>query len=99
MAVKGDFIVVSYDIEDDRKRKKISDALMDTGALRVQKSVFECFLKKTQFEKLRRELHQLRGKEDSIRYYFLCNRCIGKIIVDETVRTSLFSQREKVRVV
>ena len=97
--MKSDLVVISYDIEDDKKRKKISDALMDAGGLRVQKSVFECSLNKTQFTKLHKNLSKLREKGDSIRYYFICDRCRGRIILDEETQLHLELKDEKVQVV
>jgi len=42
--------VVTYDIEDDKKRRRMSEELLNFGGVRVQKSVFECRLTPTQFE-------------------------------------------------
>ena len=37
------FILVTYDIKDDKKRNKVCNILKDYGN-RVQYSVFECYL-------------------------------------------------------
>ncbi|NLW36114.1 MAG: CRISPR-associated endonuclease Cas2, partial [Syntrophorhabdus aromaticivorans] len=37
------FVVIAYDISDDKKRLEISDLLITYG-IRVNKSVFECFV-------------------------------------------------------
>lgn len=75
------FVVVSYDIVDDRRRNRLAKVLQDYGH-RVQKSVFECELNETLFLKMRKRLESLINREeDSIRYYFLCNRCVHNIEV------------------
>lgn len=77
------FFLVTYDIVDDKIRKKISDTLLDFGGTRVQYSVFECELTPSKFELLYKKLHKLRKASDSIRYYFLCKRCENRMQADE----------------
>ena len=73
------FILVSYDIPNDKRRLKIAKILEDYGD-RVQYSVFECDLPEKQFQKLVKELEQvLEESEDSIRIYLLCQTCVTKI--------------------
>jgi CRISPR-associated protein Cas2 len=74
------YIVISYDIKDDKRRLKIHKALKDYGAW-VQYSVFECDLKKAELLKLRHRLKKLLGEDhaDSIRFYGLCAECQQKI--------------------
>jgi len=75
------FIVVSYDITDDKRRNKVADTLKNYGT-RVQYSVFECLLDVAYLEKLTRELSVLINKEeDTVRIYRLCQSCIEKIRV------------------
>lgn len=83
MPAKHELILISYDIENNKKRKKISDILLDAGGKRVQKSVFECFLTKSEMEKLQDRIHKLKSKNDSVRYYFLCRECLKHTVVDE----------------
>ena len=65
------FMVVSYDIGDDKRRTKVMKAMEDYGK-RVQYSVFECNLTQAQLEKLQKRLQpQVKQPEDSIRFYFL----------------------------
>ena len=47
--------LVSYDIESDRLRKKISDTLENYG-IRIQYSVFECEISEQRYKKMYREL-------------------------------------------
>ena len=73
------FVVVSYDVVDDRKRTKIAKAMKSYGD-RVQKSVFECRIDDWQFLKMKQSLEKIMDmNEDSIRYYFLCKGCIERI--------------------
>jgi len=72
------FIVVSYDIVDDRTRNKISKTMLDFGT-RIQYSVFECNLNKAQIKEMVRRLKELLNEEeDSIRIYYLCDQCLKK---------------------
>ncbi|MGB3694456.1 MAG: CRISPR-associated endonuclease Cas2 [Spirulinaceae cyanobacterium] len=73
------FVIVSYDISEDKRRTKIHKILKSYGQW-VQYSIFECKLTKTQYAKLRSRLNKLIDSEnDSIRFYFLCACCQGKI--------------------
>ncbi|MDD4588767.1 MAG: CRISPR-associated endonuclease Cas2 [Heliobacteriaceae bacterium] len=72
-------MVVSYDIPNDRRRNKIFKALKSYGEW-MQYSVFECNLTKEQYLKLRNRLDKLISpKDDSIRFYILCEDCKDKI--------------------
>lgn len=78
------FILVTYDIENDRRRTKIHKVLKGYGTA-VQYSVFECFISENDFETLRYRLQQLLDPnhlDDSIRYYFLCRSCVEKVEID-----------------
>jgi CRISPR-associated protein Cas2 len=73
------YFVVSYDIPDDKRRMKIHNTLKSYGQ-RVQYSVFECNLTDTQYAKLRGRLSKLiKPDTDSVRFYFLCVCCRGKV--------------------
>jgi CRISPR-associated protein Cas2 len=73
------FILVSYDIPDDKRRTKIAKVLKDYGE-RVQYSVFECDLTAKQIGKLLKELQAAMSEtEDSIRAYRLCAQCVKEI--------------------
>lgn len=70
-AMAKQFIVVSYDISDDRRRRKVMKAMEDFGR-RVQYSVFECTLQPAELEKLKRRLKPwAKAPDDSIRFYFI----------------------------
>mgnify|MGYP001040444824 FL=1 len=75
------FIVVSYDISNDKRRTKAAKTLEDFGA-RVQYSVFECRLLPAEFNKLRKRLQPfVREAQDSIRFYFIGAEDVGRIQV------------------
>ncbi len=72
-------VVVSYDISEDNRRTKIHKVLKSYGQW-VQYSIFECQLTDTQYAKLRSRLNKLiKSDTDSIRFYFLCACCFGKV--------------------
>ncbi len=74
------FVVVSYDISDDRRRLKVMKALEGAGE-RVQYSVFECRLKRQELERLKKRLRGLiREQEDDVRFYLLCEQCVERIV-------------------
>ncbi len=65
------FYVITYDIPDDRRRKKIADLLEGYGK-RVQYSVFECYLSLAKLKELQAKLLRFfKSDEDNIRFYFL----------------------------
>ena len=73
------FVVVSYDVVDDRKRTKIAKAMKSYGE-RVQKSVFECRIDDQQFIRMKKAVESIMDmNEDSVRYYFLCKGCVDRI--------------------
>ncbi|NLI30993.1 MAG: CRISPR-associated endonuclease Cas2 [Nitrospiraceae bacterium] len=73
------YVVVAYDIKDDRRRGRVSDILSACGS-RANYSVFECFVTKRQLNSMkssiRREIHK---KEDIVLYYTLCRACVETI--------------------
>ena len=72
------FVVVSYDVMDDKRRLKVSRKLEDYGR-RVQYSVFECILERDRIKRLIETINKLIDKqEDSVRIYQLCDVCLKK---------------------
>jgi len=74
------FVVISYDIKNDKRRGQIFKALKNFGQW-MQYSVFECELDKANFLRLKDRLDRLidSGEEDSVRFYFLCEGCKRQI--------------------
>jgi CRISPR-associated protein Cas2 len=73
------FVVVAYDIADDRRRLRVMKMLEGYGA-HVQESVFECDLKPAVYRQMVRRLQELihRG-QDNVRLYHLCGTDVGRI--------------------
>lgn len=71
------FLVVSYDISNDRKRTKVMKILRDFGN-HVQYSVFECRLNKRQIVHMKRLLKTNIDSSDSIRIYYLSKDDVGR---------------------
>lgn len=73
------FVVIAYDIVDDRRRNQIFKALKNHGR-HVQYSVFECDLSLKVIASLQNKLARLiNAEEDNIRFYYLDRDAIGKI--------------------
>ncbi len=71
--------MISYDIPDDKRRKKVYDLLSGYGKW-VQLSVFECVLTPRQFRELQQRLKKrVKLQEDSIRFYPLSQHTLGQI--------------------
>lgn len=75
------FVVISYDIVNDRRRLRLAKILTNYGA-RVQKSVFEVQVDDRQYLQLKKKIEEtIDHVDDSVRYYFLCGRCLGNVEV------------------
>ncbi|HSF33643.1 MAG TPA: CRISPR-associated endonuclease Cas2 [Candidatus Tectomicrobia bacterium] len=74
------YLVVSYDIHDDKRRNRVHKALKNFGQ-RIQFSVFECDLTKEQILRMRHALQRIikEADQDSVRFYHLCDSCERKI--------------------
>ena len=62
------FILVIYDISDNKRRNRFSKLLQGYG-VRVQRSGFEAVLSRNKYEKLLSEIPLYCHEEDSIRVY------------------------------
>lgn len=72
------FVVVVYDIRNDRTRRHVARVLEAYGR-RVQRSVFECDLTRSQGAALKQKLDavvETLAETDSIRCYSLCAACL-----------------------
>jgi len=79
------FVVVVYDISNDRRRTKLHDALLNYGTP-VQYSVFECLLDEEGLQRMKRAVRKvIRPRVDRVRYYYLCQRCLQKVEITSGV--------------
>lgn len=86
--------LVSYDIQQDKLRRKIADELKNYG-VRVQYSVFLCEISAARFQKMKERLFALASNMEngSIQIYPLCENCMGKVIL--IGKPIVESQRER----
>jgi CRISPR-associated protein Cas2 len=71
--------VISYDVVEDDRRKKLYELLKGYGR-RVQYSVFECDLSAEEAETLeQRAAVEVDADTDSCRFYRFCERCRGEV--------------------
>jgi CRISPR-associated protein Cas2 len=75
-------IVISYDISDDKRRRKVAK-IMEGYGYRVQYSVFECDLDGQKLTELKQRLKPLvKEKEwESVRFYPLYTECAANVQV------------------
>lgn len=73
------FVVVSYDIVDDKRRLRLARELENWGQ-RAQLSVFECDLDETRTELMLAQIRPLVSEEDQIKVYFVCQNCLNRSI-------------------
>ena len=91
------FVIVSYDIADEERLRKIAKIMEDYG-FRVLYSVFECYINRSLFEEMKTKVEKLIDHlEDSMIYYFLCEHCREKI--EHIGRTPFYLEEEKVEVI
>ena len=80
------FVVVAYDIADDKRRALLHRRLKRFG-LGVQYSVFECLLDSDRLREMK-EMIRLAIKPkhgDRVRYYHLCESCRRRIEATDAV--------------
>ncbi len=70
---------VCYDIADDHRRQRLSDALLDYG-MRVQESVFHCLLDATLAEEMLSRVRRIVEEHtDKVHVIPLCDSCAGRV--------------------
>lgn len=75
------FVVVSYDIPDNKRRLHLAKILIRFGD-RVQLSVFECNLEKRDFERMVKWIRkEIAEEKDSVRIYKMCEHCKSEISI------------------
>ena len=78
------YVVVCYDISDNRRRTRLHETLLGYGDP-VQESVFECDLTAKQFQQMRARTRRFTKKKgESIRYYLMCGACQRRTQVEGT---------------
>ncbi len=71
--------VISYDISDPKRWKKVHKRLKGYGR-RLQFSIFRCRLTKIEVEKLRWELEKDLSTDDKLLILSVCERCENKTV-------------------
>ena len=85
------YILVTYDIVSDKKRRKI-DKILSSHGHRVNFSVFEIEIKKHELENLKEKLFKNIDKSDSVRLYFLNKTAIESAVELNPKRENPFSK-------
>jgi CRISPR-associated protein Cas2 len=69
------FIILAYDIPDDRRRTRLFNTLKRFG-FAVQRSVFEFHLNHSELRHLKKAVRAVVDESvDQVRYYCLCPTC------------------------
>ncbi len=72
------FVVVVYDISNDRRRTRLHNVLKNFGTP-VQYSVFECIVEGKRLEKMKEAIRRvIKPRRDRVRFYYLCQTCLDK---------------------
>lgn len=71
------FVLIIYDIIENKKRMKLSKLLAGYG-FRIQKSAFEATITKKKYQELLERLPAFAGTDDSIRVYKIVGR--GQVV-------------------
>ena len=72
------FVVVVYDISDDRRRTKLHNTLLNYGSP-VQYSVFECILEGKRLAEMKEAVGRvIKPRRDRVRFYYLCESCLAR---------------------
>ena len=71
--------LITYDISSPKRLQRIA-RLMEKYGGRAQKSVFECNLSNERLLQLQKKAKKIMNLEkDSVRFYYLCHNCLGKV--------------------
>lgn len=71
--------LVCYDIQDNKVRKKFSDALKDLGLMRMQESVFYGDIKYAEIRALIRTANEMLDEDTDKCFWFPCSISIDKV--------------------
>ncbi len=79
------FVLIVYDISNDRRRTRLHNVLLDFGTP-VQYSVFECFLDEKGLVRMKKAVMKvIRPRVDRVRFYYLCRTCVERTEVTSGV--------------
>ncbi len=78
VAEQKTWYLVSYDIRDDKRLRRVAKHLEGFGA-RIQYSVFRCRLTQRQIERLKWELTEIMDKDDNLLVIGICWKCAQRI--------------------
>jgi CRISPR-associated protein Cas2 len=88
------FILIVYDISNDRRRTKLHNVLLDYGTP-VQYSVFECHLDAKNLSKMKKAVARvIRKRKDNVRYYSLCADCEKRIEASRPQEVAMSEPKE-----
>jgi len=65
------FVIVSYDIADEERLRKIAKIMEDYG-FRVLYSVFECYINRSLFEEMKTKVEKLIDHPKAIIFHDFC---------------------------
>jgi CRISPR-associated protein Cas2 len=73
------YVVVAYDIKNDKKRNKLAKELLKYG-IRTQKSVFECEINKKELKNIKKAAKKFSNDTDLVSVYEINNiKRIGNV--------------------
>ncbi len=79
LRAKKNFIVVVYDISDDKRRNNVMKLLEKFGK-RINLSVFECMVSDSTLARLKEDIiRKIDRKNDRVAIYPICIGCYSKI--------------------
>ncbi len=78
MSEKRKWYLVSYDVRDEKRLRRVAKHLEGYG-VRVQFSIFRCRLNDRAVDRLKWELTKLMDLEDDLMIIGLCDRCTARI--------------------
>lgn len=77
--VSKQLYIIAYDIRKDRSRTRLAQHLEDLGGTRINRSVFELMLRKSQLPKLLARIADgIDPDTDQVAIYPLCRACYGR---------------------
>jgi len=72
------YIIVTYDISNDKKRNKLSKELLQFG-IRTQKSFFECEVNKVELNLIKKIINRIAESDDLVTIYHTNEEKIKRI--------------------